>query len=97
MNLVAKEFVAARTDLLGSLVLSRFTGAAREFEEALLFNPYDVDGFAEALNQALAMPADEQRRRMQRLRQRVLDQNIYRWAGQILSSGARLTEAAACA
>ena len=97
MNLVAKEFVAARTDLLGSLVLSRFTGAAREFEEALLVNPYDMDGFAEALNQALAMPADEQRRRMQRLRQRVLDQNIYRWAGQILSSGARLTETTACA
>jgi trehalose 6-phosphate synthase len=96
MNLVAKEFVAARTDLLGSLVLSQFTGAARELDEALLVNPYDVDGFAEALNQALDMPAEEQRRRMQRLRQKVLDQNIYRWAGQILSSGARLTEAAAC-
>jgi trehalose 6-phosphate synthase len=94
---VAKEFVAARTDLRGALVLSRFTGAARELTDALLINPYDVDGFAEALAQALAMPEEEQARRMQRLRRHVEDQNIYRWAGQLLSCGAKLVGAAACA
>jgi trehalose 6-phosphate synthase len=97
MNLVAKEFVAARTDLRGALVLSRFTGAARELNDALLINPYDVDGFAEALAQALTMPEEEQRRRMERMRRQVQDQNIYRWAGQLLSSGAKLVGAAACA
>ena len=90
MNLVAKEFVAARTDCRGTLVLSQFTGAARELTDALLINPYDKDGFAEALYQALVMPADEQERRMRRLRTHVADQNIYRWAGQLLSSGAKL-------
>jgi trehalose 6-phosphate synthase len=97
MNLVAKEFVAARTDLLGSLVLSRFTGAARELSDALLINPYDVDGFAEALRHALTMPEEEQKRRMQRLRRVVADQNIYRWAGQLLSCGAKLMGARTCA
>ncbi len=93
MNLVAKEFIAARTDLRGSLVLSRFTGAARELDDALHINPYDVDSFAETLHQALTMPEDEQHRRMQRLRHHVSDQNIYRWAGQILSNGAKLAAA----
>jgi trehalose 6-phosphate synthase len=97
MNLVAKEFVAARSDLRGALVLSRFTGAARELTDALLINPYDVDGFADALAQALTMPEEEQERRMQRLRRHVEDQNIYRWAGQLLSRGAKLVGAAACA
>src|SRR5262249_45172769 len=69
MNLVAKEFVAARSDLKGALVLSRFTGAAQEFSDALLINPYAVDEFAEALRQALVMPEEEQERRMRRLRQ----------------------------
>jgi trehalose 6-phosphate synthase len=97
MNLVAKEFVAARDDLKGTLVLSRFTGAARELTDALLINPYDVDGFAEALAQALAMPEEEQQRRMRRMRQLVVDQNIYRWAGQLLSCGAKLMGATAWA
>jgi trehalose 6-phosphate synthase len=97
MNLVAKEFVAARTDLRGSLILSRFTGAARELSDALLINPYDVDGFAAALAQALTMSEEEQERRMSRLRRHVEDQNIYRWAGQLLSCGAKLVGAAACA
>jgi trehalose 6-phosphate synthase len=96
MNLVAKEFIASRTDEQGSLVLSRFTGAARELGDALHINPYDVDGFAEALRQALTMPEDEQRRRMHRLRQHVADQNIYRWAGQLLSRGAKLIGATEC-
>lgn len=94
MNLVAKEFIAARSDLQGALVLSKFTGAARELADALLVNPYDVDGFADALRRALEMPADEQERRMRRLRAHVEDQNIYRWAGQLLSAGGKLVGAA---
>jgi trehalose 6-phosphate synthase len=90
MNLVAKEFIAARTDLRGVLVLSRFTGAAQELPEALLSNPYAVDEFAETLRQALLMPAEEQERRMRRLRQQVLDNNIYRWAGMLLSEAGKL-------
>jgi len=90
MNLVAKEFVAARTDLRGALVLSRFTGAARELTDALMVNPYDVDETAEMLHRALTMPAAEQERRMSRMRQQVMDHNIYRWAGMLLSEVSRL-------
>jgi hypothetical protein len=68
MNLVAKEFVAARSDLRGVLVLSRFTGAAQELTEAVLINPYATDEFAEALRLALAMPEAEQERRLRQLR-----------------------------
>jgi trehalose 6-phosphate synthase len=93
MNLVAKEFVAARGDERGVLVLSRFTGAAQELTDALLINPYAVDEFAEALRLALAMPEEEQRRRMRRLRQQVADNNIYRWAGRLLSEAGRLVGA----
>lgn len=85
MNLVAKEFVAARADLRGVLILSEFTGAARELGDALLINPYSVEEFAEALWQALHMPEEEQERRLRRLRQQVADNNIYRWAGMLLS------------
>jgi trehalose 6-phosphate synthase len=92
MNLVAKEFVACRDDLRGVLVLSRFTGAARELDGAMLVNPYAVDEFAESLHQALTMPAAEQEQRMRRLRQQVDDHNIYRWAGRLLSDMARLVE-----
>jgi trehalose 6-phosphate synthase len=93
MNLVAKEFVAARTDNRGVLVLSEFTGAARELTDALLVNPYDLDGFAEVLRQALFMSDEEQEQRMRRLRRHIQDQNIYRWAGQLLSNGAKLIRA----
>jgi trehalose 6-phosphate synthase len=93
MNLVAKEFVAARTDLRGVLILSRFTGAAQELTDALLINPYAVDEFAEALRLALAMPDEEQERRMHHMRQHVLDNNIYRWAGMLLSEAAKLVAA----
>jgi trehalose 6-phosphate synthase len=79
--------------LRGVLVLSRFTGAAQELGEALLINPYAVDDFAEALRQALEMPEEEQERRMRRLRQQVADNNIYRWAGMLLSEAAKLLEA----
>jgi trehalose 6-phosphate synthase len=90
MNLVAKEFVAARSDLRGVLVLSRFTGAAQELGDALLINPYGVDEFAEALRQALTMSEAEQERRMRQLRAQVLDNNVYRWAGMLLSEAGKL-------
>jgi trehalose 6-phosphate synthase len=93
MNLVAKEFVAARHDLRGVLVLSRFTGAAQELNDALLINPYSVDEVAEALRLALVMPEEEQERRMRHMRQQVMDNNIYRWAGMLLSEAAKLVRA----
>lgn len=95
MNLVAKEFVAARTDVRGVLVLSKFTGAARELGDAVPFNPYSVDEFAAALKYALTMPLTEQERRMRRMWAHVLDNNIYRWAGMLLSEAGRLVEPAA--
>jgi trehalose 6-phosphate synthase len=93
MNLVAKEFVATRADFRGVLVLSRFTGAAQELADALLINPFAVDEFAEALRLALEMPEEEQERRMRRMRQQVADNNIYRWAGMLLSEAAKLLQA----
>lgn len=85
MNLVAKEFVAARSDLKGVLVLSQFTGAARELTDALLINPYDSESFADTLAQALSMPESEIEKRMQKMREVVEQNNIYRWAGKVLS------------
>jgi trehalose 6-phosphate synthase len=90
MNLVAKEFVAARDDELGVLVLSRFTGAARELTEALIVNPYDLGQASEALAAALGMPAEEQRERMQSMRRYVAQFNVYRWAGRMLVDAAEL-------
>ncbi len=86
MNLVAKEFVASRFDEDGVLILSRFTGAARELNGAVLVNPFAVDETAEAIHLALEMPREERRRRMQKMRGAVADNNIYRWAGKILSA-----------
>lgn len=90
MNLVCKEFVAARDDERGVLILSRFAGAAREMPEALVVNPYDVEETADALYQALTMPAAEQRERMGSLRSTVHEYNVYRWAGRMLADAARL-------
>ena len=84
MNLVAKEFVAARDDERGVLVLSQFTGAARDLTEALIVNPYDLHQASDALAAALAMPADEQRERMRSMRRLVSEFNVYRWAGRML-------------
>ena len=84
MNLVAKEFVAARDDEDGVLVLSRFTGAAVELRDALLINPYDVVGVAAAMHFALEMSRAERRERMQRMRRQVMEYNIYMWAANIL-------------
>ena len=90
MNLVAKEFVAARDDERGVLVLSQFTGAARELTEALIVNPYDLDETSSALAAALNMSSDEQRERMRSMRALISDLNVYRWAGRMLVDAARL-------
>jgi trehalose 6-phosphate synthase len=90
MNLVAKEFVAARDDDRGVLVLSEFTGAARELTEALIVNPYDLDAASSALARAITMSPEEQRERMRSMRAFVAEFNVYRWAGRMLVDAARV-------
>lgn len=85
MNLVAKEFVSSRGDDDGVLMLSRFTGASRELRDALVVNPYDTDEMSEAIHYGLEMDSKERRARMQRMRQTVKEQNIYRWAGTLIA------------
>lgn len=86
MNLVAKEFVAARTDDDGVLILSEFAGAASELGEALIINPYDVDGTAAAIEQAISMPAEERAFRMRALRQRVTTFDVHYWVRSFLDA-----------
>jgi len=90
MNLVAKEFVSARDDERGALVLSRFAGAARELTAALLIDPHDVEGSADALARAVAMTAGEQATRLRAMRAIVARANAFRWAGEMLLDAARL-------
>src|SRR5262245_3226075 len=90
MNLVAKEFVSVRDDEDGVLILSRFAGASHELRDALIVNPYDLAGMAEAVRAALEMSPEERRARMIRMRHSVVDHNIYRWAGLLLSELARI-------
>jgi len=85
MNLVAKEFIAARRDERGVLILSQFTGAARELRDALLVNPYNIDQTAEAIRAALEMEPEEKQLRMHRMRRNVKEHNIYRWAGSLIT------------
>lgn len=85
MNLVAKEFVAAREDEGGALILSQFTGATRELRDALIVNPYDTDQLADAIQIALEMDSEERRIRMHRMRQIVRENNVYRWAGNLIA------------
>ena len=92
MNLVAKEFISVRDDEEGALILSQFTGASSELRDAILVNPYDVDGMADAIRTAVAMPSDERRARMGRMREGVREHNIYRWAGLLLSELERIPE-----
>ncbi len=89
MNLVAKEFPASRSDEDGVLILSRFTGAARELTDAILINPYATDQFAEAIKAAVEMPLDERQKRMRKMREVVRENNIYKWAGDIVSEMVR--------
>lgn len=90
MNLVAKEFIAARDDEQGVLVLSLFAGAAKELTEALIVNPYDLDEASSAMVAALTMPPREQRLRMQAMRSLLAEYNVYRWAGKMLVDAAQL-------
>jgi|HubBroStandDraft_6_1064221.scaffolds.fasta_scaffold00071_12 trehalose-6-phosphate synthase len=85
MNLVAKEFLAARRDERGVLILSQFTGAARELRDALLVNPYDIDQTADAIYAALEMEPEEKQMRVHRMRKVIKEQNIYRWAGSLIT------------
>jgi trehalose-6-phosphate synthase len=84
MNLVAKEFTAARVDEQGVLILSRFAGASHELSDALIVNPYDTEELADSIHRALEMPPDERSVRMQRMRAIVRERNVYRWAGNLI-------------
>jgi trehalose 6-phosphate synthase/phosphatase len=96
MNLVAKEFIAARPDQTGVLILSEMAGAAKEMGEALLINPFHLEDFARALEQALTMPADEQIRRNQLLQERLRRYDVNRWADDFVQAmlSTQKTEAA---
>ncbi|MCI0643042.1 MAG: trehalose-6-phosphate synthase [Gemmataceae bacterium] len=85
MNLVAKEFVAAKPEEDGVLVLSEFAGAARELSDALIINPYDTEQFADTIHAAVEMDVPERRARMQRMRQVVEEHNVYWWAATFLT------------
>jgi trehalose-6-phosphate synthase len=90
MNLVAKEFIAARGQNNGSLILSRFAGAARELQGAIIINPYDIERSADAIKLALEMTAEEQRQRMKQMRLTIVRYNIYSWAAALLRTMATL-------
>jgi trehalose 6-phosphate synthase len=92
MNLVAKEFVAARDDEDGVLILSSFAGASRELPEAVLINPFDVTETADAMLTATQMDRDERRNRMSLMRRTVKENNVYRWAGRMLMDAARIRQ-----
>jgi trehalose-6-phosphate synthase len=92
MNLVAKEFVAARDDEDGVLILSTFAGASRELVEALLVNPFDVTETAAAIESAMSMDRPERRERMRLMRRTVKENNVYRWAGRMLMDAGRVRQ-----
>ncbi len=85
MNLVAKEYVAAKKDSSGALILSQFTGAARELTDAVQINPYSIEEFADAIKFAIEMPPEEKRKRMENMRKVISENNVYRWAGNIIT------------
>jgi alpha,alpha-trehalose-phosphate synthase [UDP-forming] len=85
MNLVAKEFIASRNDEDGVLILSPFTGAARELPDALQVNPYATDYFADTIKRAIEMPREERQKRMRKMRETVKENNIYKWAADIIT------------
>jgi trehalose 6-phosphate synthase len=90
MNLVAKEYVAAKQGSPAMLILSRFTGASRELTDAVLINPYSIEEFADSIRYAIEMPPDEKRRRMERMRDVIVENNVYRWAASIITELASL-------
>lgn len=85
MNLVAKEYVAEKDDLSGVLILSQFTGAARELTDAILVNPYSIEEFADSIKLAIQMSKEDKQRRMENMRRVIAENNIYRWAGNIIT------------
>jgi trehalose 6-phosphate synthase len=93
MNLVAKEYIATKTDSSGALILSRFTGAARELTDAIQINPYSTEEFADAIKLAIDMPVTEKKKRMEKMRNIVRENNVYRWAGDIITELATLKKA----
>jgi trehalose 6-phosphate synthase/phosphatase len=90
MNLVAKEFVAARDDLDGVLLLSERTGAAEELKDAVVMNPCDIAGFVDAIERAISMPAEERADRMRKMRRVVADHDVFVWASGILDNLERI-------
>jgi trehalose-6-phosphate synthase len=92
MNLVAKEFISARNDEQGVLILSQFTGASRDLKDALIVNPYDINQTSAAIKCALEMTKDEQSQRMKRMRETVRNNNIYRWAGELVGQLTQVRE-----
>lgn len=94
MNLVAKEYIASKSDLKGALILSCFTGAARELTDAIQINPYSTEKFADAIRFAIEMPEDEKARRMKSMRRIIADNNVYRWAASIISDMTALRKVA---
>jgi trehalose 6-phosphate synthase len=90
MNLVAKEFVAERTQVDGVLILSCFAGASHEMPEAIIVNPYDIEKTADAIKTALEMPTEEQHLRMKQMRQEIVGNNVYSWAAKLLRTMASI-------
>jgi len=90
MNLVAKEYVASKSDVSGALILSKFTGAARELTDAVLVNPYSIEEFADAIKLTIEMPMEEKRKRMENMHRIVSENNVYKWAGDIVTELTRL-------
>jgi trehalose 6-phosphate synthase len=86
MNLVAKEYVTARTNNTGALVLSEFTGAADQLKQALLMNPHDIDGLKNTIMRAVNLPPNESRRRMKSMRKQILDHDVDHWSAEFLSA-----------
>jgi len=93
MNLVAKEYVAEKRDMQGILILSQFTGAAKELTDAVLINPYSIEEFADSILYAIEMPSEEKRVRMQHMRQVIAENNVYRWAANIITELTALKKA----
>lgn len=85
MNLVAKEYVASKVDLKGVLILSRFTGASKELIDAVGINPYSIEEFADSIKLAIEMPLEEKRKHMENMRSIIKQNNVYRWAGDIIT------------
>jgi trehalose 6-phosphate synthase len=90
MNLVAKEYISARNNNDGVLILSRFAGASQELHNALVINPYDIEASADAIYDALQMPVEQQKQRMKQMRRMVMSNNVYSWASSILRTMASI-------